>query len=197
MRLSRPLCFQCREFDVYCSWLLFKRTSHLSKMPQEGWLRAGAEPGFLCLSLTHTCIIYRAHTGSHFFFFFFFSAVAAERNWALIGCLVPPKCDSKIRCREWQTGREDPVFDPQKSSEPPMGSLSCCAEHLLWCWINDWPAWTNSWRRERVWNQTSERCAAAASPSGSLEICSMVINFLFVKSLQLFWSWHSCWINAL
>lgn len=36
MRLRWPLCFQCRRFDIYCSWLLFKRTSHSSKMPGEG-----------------------------------------------------------------------------------------------------------------------------------------------------------------
>lgn len=35
-RLRRPLCFQSRRFDIYCSWLLFKRTSHSSKMPGEG-----------------------------------------------------------------------------------------------------------------------------------------------------------------
>ena len=100
------------------------------------------------VSPSHTHALYTEHIQALTFLFFSF-AVAAKRNWALIGCSVPPKCDSKIQCREWQTGREDPVFDPQKSSEPPMGSLSCCAEHLLWCWINYWPAWTNSWRRER------------------------------------------------
>lgn len=45
-RLRRPLCFQSRRFDIYCSWLLFKRTSHSSKMPEEGGSAHGAEPVF-------------------------------------------------------------------------------------------------------------------------------------------------------
>lgn len=68
-----PLFFQRREFDVYCSWLLFKRTSHLSKMPQERWLQVGAGPGSLCfLFHTHT------HTHISAFHIFFCSSRTDE-----------------------------------------------------------------------------------------------------------------------
>lgn len=78
--------------------------------------------------------------------------------------------------REGSSQNEAPVFDPQKSSEPLMGLLSCCAKYLLLCWISYWPAWTNSWTSEGLkWDL--ERCAAVAFPSGSLEIYFMVIIF--------------------
>lgn len=64
--LSWPLCFQCRKFDVYCSWLLFKGTSHLSKMPQERWRSR------LSHIYTHS-----SHTNAHIFQAFTFC-----RDWA-------------------------------------------------------------------------------------------------------------------
>lgn len=74
---------------------------------------------------------------------------------------------------------EAAVFDPQKSSEPPK--VRC---HVVLNTRYDVELIVGQLEQtvgqERVWSQIFEKCAAVASPSGSLEIYFMVITSLFV-----------------
>lgn len=141
-----PSFFQLWEFDVYYSWLLFKRTSHLSKMPPERWPRLSLSPSLsspLSLSQTHT--EKPSHTGlSHF--------CSCSRDCpSLNDWSVPVRV-----LREWR-GQENL---PEGARYPGVLVMKQSRKKILWT----------------CFSEKFEKCAAVASPSGFWEIYVMVIT---------------------
>ena len=128
--------------------------------------------GFSCVSDAHI-----QHTHTHIFLAFLQQQQRQSGPWLAGPCprSVNKNSVQRVTDRGGSSQSWAPVFDPQRSPWWVCNhvELNTCYDVGL---VSDQSEQTFT-TREGFSRQTSERCAAAASPSGSLEIYFMVIAF--------------------